>query len=216
LRYAFSRRASVVCLSDFGFGQQCHFPESLRGICTNLYDCGADGIYIFNFPCWTERLAVRPYHWLTGLEELRTAAPKPVLFAADHSRHRIPHIDQPAQLPVLLPSEGTREVAMYVGRAALPAWRAVLIVHSHGDIALSVNDVSARKMVWGAGGDAHRSEMFIEFFSHDGRDSGRAQPADCRTFYLDPGALEPGFNRIELRNEAGKDVEIERANLALW
>src|SRR5690606_37343658 len=94
-------RLPVYAGFDLGFGPQVHFPESLRGICSSLYDDQPDGLYLFNFPCWIERLAARPYHWLAGLDDPASAAAKPMVLSINHQRSRL-GVDQPAQIPLTI------------------------------------------------------------------------------------------------------------------
>ena len=202
---------------DFNFGNQTHFPESLRGICTSLYDCGADGIYAFNFPCWTEYLLARPYHWLVGLERPETASAKPLLLAVDTTLHKISGVDQPGQLPATLPAGGTLALTLHVPRAALPAWRALALVHSHGDVGLAVNGCPASLLRLGQMlAQAHRSEIFCEFVDQYHNTQARPQPSDCRGFTVAPAALQAGDNTLLLTNLGGADLVIERVNLGLW
>jgi hypothetical protein len=202
---------------DFGFGDQSHFPESLRGACSNLYDCGADGIYLFNFPCWTEYLAARPYHWLRGLDTPRGAAEKPLLLAVDHARHRQAGIDQDAPLPAALPSGGEVTLPLWLPARALPAWRSLCLIQSGGDVALSLNGQPATPAGWWPDAStAHRSEIFVEFIDQYWNKDARPRPEDCRTFRVDPAALRPGWNQFAIANRAGRDLEVKRANLALW
>jgi len=202
---------------DFGFGRQSHLPESLRGVCTSLYDCGADGIYLFNFPCWIEYLAARPYHWLAGLDDPHMAAAKPLLLAVDHKQYRVPGVDQEGQVPATLLVDGALTLYLYVPQAALPAWRGLCLVHSHGDVALTVNDRSASEVRYSqepAG--AFRSEIFLEFVDQYWQKDARPKPENCRTFRIDPTWLRAGINQLILTNLAGTDLDIERVNLALW
>lgn len=202
---------------DFGFGRQAHFPESLRGICSNLYDGGADGVYIFNFPCWVERLAARPYHWLAGLEDSATAAAKPLLVSIDHSRHRVAGVDQAGVLPVALPAGESIDLELYVPAAALPAWRAMLLTHSGGDVALAVNGQPARESSRAQHQDSClRTEIFLEFADQFHQQGTAPEPADCRTFRPDPEALRPGVNQLRITNGADAELTIDRINLALW
>ncbi len=211
------KRIPVYAGFDFGFGYQKHFPESLRGICASLYDCGADGIYVFNFPCWTEYLAARPYHWLRGLEDLETAAAKPLLFAVDHGCHRIAGVDQKAQIPATIPVGGRLEVAIWVPAAALPIWRGLCLVHSHGDVSIEINGHPTRGIHLGQKPTgAFRSEIFLEFVDQYWDKDTRPKPEDCRAFRVDPAHLRVGSNQFGIANLAAGDLEIERVNLALW
>ena len=198
---------------DLGFGWQTHIPESLRGVCANLYDCGADGVYLFNFPCWIERLPARPYHWLDGLD----TPSKPMLIAADHGRSRVAGVDRAAAIPAVLAPGESLTVPLYVAGSALPPWRALCLVHSGGDVTLAVNGVPAddeRRPATPAG--PYRSELFVEFINHYRRHVGRAKPEDCRVFRVDPSALRRGGNEFVFTNPTGEERQIERVNLGLW
>jgi hypothetical protein len=212
------RRIPVYAGFDFGFGQQLHFPESLRGICSCLYGDGADGIYVFNFPCWSEYMAATPYHWLCGLERPDTAAAKPLLLAVDHRRNRVPGVDQEARIPATMAPGRSLMVDLRVPSAALPAWRGLCLVHSHGDVTLDINGHPGREI----GCDqraACRSEIFVEFVDQHHNKSlkdARPKPEDCRIFSVDPAHLRAGANQITLVNVAAEDIEVKRVNLALW
>jgi hypothetical protein len=205
---------SIIGGFDMGFGWQVHFPESLRGISSTLYDCGSDGVYLFNFPCWIEYLASRPYHWLSGLGNPQTASAKPLLLAVEHSQYKMDGIDQPGQLPTALPSKGRLELTIYVPRTALPAWRALILVHSHGDIALSVNDSEAKAVHFNKG---QRYALFVEITLPEYQPpEGIIKQEDCRVFRLNDQALTPGINRLRLQNLTDQALMIERVNLGLW
>lgn len=202
---------------DFGFGRQTHFPESLRGISTCLYDDGADGIYIFNFPCWNEYLAARPYHWLCGLEDPATAARRPLLLAAEHGQHRIVGVDQDAALPATLTAGSVLTIELRIPKAALPSWRGICLLHTHGDVLLAVNGHPAIEVRWSHKEiGAFRSEIFLEFADQYWDKAARPKPEDCRVFKVDPSVLEGGPNRIDITSVADAGIEIERVNLALW
>jgi len=202
---------------DFGFGAQHHMPESLRAICTSLYECGADGIYIFNFPCWSQYLQARPYHWLSNLDHAATASAKPLLFAVQHNRHRIAGVDQTGQLPVKLAAGTELTLTLELPAAALPAERALLLVHSHGDIGVSINGVMAAPMHSGNGhGSTYRSEIFCEFVDQYFAVGNRPKPEDCRNFSVAATALRSGTNTLVLTNPGPAELEIERVNLGLW
>ncbi len=206
----------VVGGFDFEFGRQPHFPESLRGICTSIYDCGSDGVYIFNFPCWNEYMAARPYHWLAGLGRPETAAAKPLLLAVEHRHNRKFGADQPGQLPVKLQPNGALDLSLHVPRAALPAWRALALAHSHGNITLSVNDREAELVAYSKGWlGGQRHALFMDFAMPHKMEE-RVKPEDCRVFRVAPEHLLPGGNRISLKNKTDHELEIESLNLGLW
>ena len=195
---------------DFGFGHQAHSPESLRGVASNLYGCGSDGLYVFNFPCWTEYVGARPYHWLQGLDDPASAATKPLLLSVAHARHRVPDVDLPPQVPVALQPGESVELEIYVAGAALPARRALVLVHSGGDISATLNGAASTPLP-----QLNRSELFPEFVAHANVES-RPDREDCRVLRIDPAALVGGFNRLAITNNADRALTIERVNLGLW
>jgi len=202
---------------DLGFGWQPHFPESLRGITSALYDCGSEGVYLFNFPCWIEYLVARPYHWLSGLGNPRTAAVKPMLLAVEHSNHKMADIDQPWQLPMVLPSRETVDLTIYVPRIALPTRKAMILVHSHGDIMLNVNERSVMEVRFhDSSVGAYRNALFMEITLPDWKPEGTVKLEDYRVFRLDDQALVSGVNHLRLKNLTDRELEIERVNLGLW
>jgi len=196
---------------DFGHGLQNHCPESLRAAALSLYDCGADGIYVFNFPCWQEHLAARPYHWLAGIEHPSTAARKPLLFSISCQHHRVPNVDLPGELPKPLPAGGGLTLSIHVPRLALPAARALFLVHSCGDIALRVNGSQVLELP-----TLRRSELFAEYIDPERSKDYRPRRDDCRVFQAAPSLLRAGANELVLVNRSVKDLEIKRVNLGLW
>ena len=197
---------------EFGHGLQIHCPESLRAAAAGLLDSGADGIYVFNFPCWTEYLGARPYDWLSSLAKPETAAQKPLLFSASHILHRIPDVDLPGQLPASLHIGGQLEVEITIPEGVLPPRRVAILVHSCGDFTLRVNDRDAR-----AHHMLRRAELFVEYIpQEDQNDLARPRNQDCRFFQVDPEALQPGINTLKMFNTSNRDLQIERVNLGIW
>jgi hypothetical protein len=208
-----NRPVPIYAGFDFGFGDQTHFPESLRGACTSLYDCGADGIYIFNFPCWIEHLAARPYHWLSGLDRAETAAAKPLLFAIDHNRHRREGIDQPAPIPVTVEAGTSTVVTLVLPEPALPASRAILLIEGQNNVRLEVNGQAMRELAYGNGPGESRSSLFLEY-ARVGQ--ARTSAAEFHNFRVEPRLLRPGPNLFKLSNAGSERIGIERINLGLW
>jgi hypothetical protein len=195
---------------EHGHGPQAHCPESLRGAALSLYGCGADGLYLFNFACWNEYLVARPYHWLEGLEDPQGCAKKPLLFSVPHSMHRIAQVDLPGQLPVGVPAGEQVELALHVPAAAFPAWRAMFLVQSGGDLGLLVNGEEVPESP-----TPRRATIFAEytlgwFAEHAPADE------DCRVFRSGGEALRARANELTVVNRAGKDLEIKRVNVGLW
>ena len=196
---------------DFNHAAQDHCPESLRATATSLYDCGFDGIYVFNFPCWAERVVARPYDWLEGLEDPASACGKPLLFSVSLDHHRIAGVDLPAQLPAKVRAGGGAELSLYLPRRALPTWRAYLLVRSGGDIRLHVNGVAAEEL------PARRhARLFVECIDYYVSQGLCPAREDNRVFRFDPSVLKAGENALTVENISGGDLEIKRVNLGLW
>jgi len=195
---------------DFNHATQNHCPESLRATCSSLYACGADGIYLFNFPCWNEYLAARPFHWLDGLDDPGHAARKPLLFSVSHRTHRIGHVDLAGVLPVTIPAGGRREFVLVLPEPVLPAARARVLLHAGGATAVAVNGRPCEEL------PSRRRELFLEYVDHAWQKDNLPKNVEARTFRADPGALRAGENAISIENLATADSDVHRVNLGLW
>ncbi|MBM3215534.1 hypothetical protein FJZ36_11535 [Candidatus Poribacteria bacterium] len=195
---------------EFEHGTQVHCPESLRAVALSLFDSGADGIYVFNFPCWTEYIAARPMHWLDDMATPERAAAKPLLFSASHRRYRLADVDQQGVLAFTLGPGGIGYFPIRLPSAALPARRALALVHSGADVSLEVNNVPATELPF-----LRRAELFPEFVPHRAMEE-RPRSTDCRVFEVEPDALRAGHNQFGIRNDAEENTTIQRVNLGLW
>jgi hypothetical protein len=197
---------------EFGHGYQSHCPESLRAAALGLYDSGADGIYVFNFPGWTEYLAARPYHWLDCLGKSRACEEKPLLFGVAHTARRL-DMDLPGQLPVSLQPGESVGLNLHVPGVALPARSALVLVHSFGDVSLSVNGHEA------ADPDnpyRRRTYIFVEFPDPSMPADQQARDEDTRVFPVNPMHLKPGVNELSIRNTSQETLSVVRVNLGVW
>ncbi|MBN1351395.1 hypothetical protein JXJ21_18405 [candidate division KSB1 bacterium] len=195
---------------DFGHAPQNHCPESLRAAVTSLYDSGADGIYVFNFPCWQERLVAAPYHWISELHDPRKAAQKPLLFSVPHLRFR-KNVDLPYQLPSKISAGKSGEFSLPLPSAVLPVRRSRILIHSAGDIALAVNGELAEELP-----RKRRSEIFVEFINDGWLGQHRPPKDETRIFRLKPACFRAGENTLRIENLTGKALEICRINVGLW
>jgi hypothetical protein len=195
---------------EFEHGVQVHCPESLRATALNLYDCGADGIYLFNFPCWTEYIASRPYHWIAPFASPETASAKPLLFSLTNRQHRLASVDLAGVLPVAVPPKETVELTIRLPERAFPARRSLVLVHSGGDVTLSVNGKRSDELAF-----LRRSELFPEYVPHAQHDR-RPKNEDCRVFNVPVGTLRVGENRLAFENVSNTELRLERVNLGLW
>jgi len=205
---------------DFAFDTTYHHPESLRGVAAAMHDRGADGVYLFNFPCWIEYLADRPYHWLAGLDRPHAAA-KPMLLSVDHAHFRQTHCDGPAVLPrTLAAGEDALPLSIRVPRCALPAARGLVLIHSDGEVEASMNGQPLRPWRYRKrdhpGAFHGRSELFMQYHDHHRFVKKRPAFDDCRVFRLDPAFLRAGANRIDLHPRGSDILTLERLHLGLW
>lgn len=194
---------------DFGHGQQFHCPESLRAACLGLYDSGADGINLFNFPCWREYVPDVPYHWLEGLDVPATAARKPLLFSVAHRHFRAP-VDLPWILPVDLAPGARAVVPLRLPALALPATEARLLIKARGPCQLTFNGAELSSTLPPAG-----TGLFEEH-QDPTPPSTQAAPTLPACFRLDPHLLRAGENVLTLSPSSVAAVTVDRINLGLW
>jgi hypothetical protein len=138
------------------------------------------------------------------------AAQKPLLFSVSHKRHRVSNVDLSGQLPVQLQHGKDVSLSIHIPKVALPAQRAVILVHSGGDIALEINGNATDEFP----SSRRRSEIFVEYIDHNCEH--RPAKEDCRIFRLNTDLLKTGENTIGIVNKAGIDLEIGRVNLGIW
>jgi hypothetical protein len=212
-RAMFGPRMPIYASMEIEHGWQHHNPESLRAAATGLYDCGADGISLFNFVSHWEFGAV-PYDWLAGLESPVTAARKPLLFSVPDLKYR-KEMDQPGILPVQVPAHSAVTVPLPLPGPALPAWRARLLIAADAPLAASL-DGHAIELI----PTLHPTELFVEYVPPSNKFSnisGHRPTREQSHFYrFDAALLQAGANSLELRNETDNPIEVRRINLGLW
>ena len=96
------RPVPIYACIEVGYSALHHSEQTLCGAALGLLDSGADGIYLFNFPCWREMLPHPPWAWVTSLHNPELLLHKELGFALLNQSHRIPHVDLPTPLPVRL------------------------------------------------------------------------------------------------------------------
>jgi hypothetical protein len=199
---------------DLEHGAQRHSPESLRAAVTGLYASGADGINIFNFPCWIEKVGAVPYDWLQGLESPASAARKPLLYSVPTVRFRRAY-ELPGLLPAKVAAGGTVTLPLPVPAAALPIARARILVtgvpHATKDFAVKLN---GQALEWLP--KQKSPELFVEFSGPGDLPGRRPAPEASRTYRFDPALLRAGDNLLEISNGAATDAEVLTVNLGLW
>lgn len=196
---------------DMEHGAQRHSPESLRAVATSLYASGADGLNLFNFPCWIQATGSVPYSWLAGLESPATAARKPMLFSVPTKRFRREY-EQPGLLPAKIPAGGRIRLPLPLPPGALPAARVrVLVTGVAGELGAALNGAPLEWMA-----KLKSPELFVEFNGPADAPDRRPAPAASRTYRGDAGTLRAGDNVLELTNPSGAEVEVRTVNLGLW
>ena len=188
------RPVPIYACIEFGFGgwgeQRSHSERSIRSAAMGLYDCGADGVYVFNFPCWREYQADPPYHWLPQLSDPGLLKGRPLLFPLITSLHRVPGVDLPAPLPAEIAGNAARTFSLDVPAAA---------------VASGNRPTSARLRVAPDGGfDA----------AWNGRNLARLEGEDG-VFAVPVEALRPGANGITLANPSPRPVQVTQVDLEL-
>jgi hypothetical protein len=198
---------------DYAHGWQIQSPESLRAASTSLYDCGADGIYIFNFPCWSQQSISIPTHYLPPLANPETACQKPLLFSLPIIHHIRKEItDEAGVLPVSISPNQKCDLRIQLPPKALPAGRAMLHIVGPGDFELSVNGKPTTELQ-----SRRRRQLIPSAIGNDGWMSEFSYTAeDCRAYRFDPSALQPGSNTLTFTNTGNEPSDICQLNLGLW
>jgi len=196
--------------TDLNHSGRVHTPETYRAWSLNMYDQGADGLNIFNFPCWTEYLAARPYHWIADLDNPKKLVGKSALYTLINSYHRVPEVDQPTQIPTKLTAEELVQLKLWLPKLALPAARAMVLVHSGGNLDLTINGqiVAPRRLPLA-------SDIFPPYLDEE---AIKRQPKkeNCGIFDINPQLLQVGANEISLTNQSGLEQTIDRFDLGLF
>lgn len=195
--------------TDMNHSGRCHTAESYRAWALSMYAQGADGLNLFNFPCWTEYLAEQPYDWIADLDDIEKIKNKPALYTLVNNFYRVANIDQPTPLPVTIASGKSAKISFFIPESALSASRALFLIASSGDFAFSVNgnnlDVP-RKVASG--------NIFLMFTDQD--TLNREPKADqCRTYTIPPEKLKTN-NSLEILNKSSENITISRLDLGLW
>jgi hypothetical protein len=197
---------------DFAHGWQIHSPESLRATASSLYACGADGIYLFNYPCWTQYTVARSEAMATGLSRPETACTKPLLFSLPITHHvRKDVIDGPGVLPIRVEPGTSVDTELFLPDRALPARRVLAHIVGPGAFTLEINHQSALDLP-----DRGRTEIFPWYGGRDGwMKEFSFTEADCLAFRVPPESLQPGPNTVTFTNTGNEPATIRRFNLGL-
>lgn len=198
---------------DFAHGWQIHSPESLRAAASSLYACGADGIYLFNYPCWGQFTVARSEILAAGLSRPETACAKPLLFSLPVTHHiRKEVIDGPGVLPLTVAPGTSVTVDLFLPDLALPVKRALAHIVGPGEFALECNGLAALDLP-----DRRQTEIIPWY---EGRDGWLKEfsftKEDCQAFRVPPASLPPGQNVLTFTNQGPEPATIRRFNLGLF
>ena len=196
--------------TDLNHSGRCHTVESYRGWALSMYDQGADGLNLFNFPCWTEYIGEQPYEWIADLNDPNKLTHKPALYTLVAGYHRIGGVDQPTPLPVTIhPAKGV-DLVMKLPRIALPASRALLLTAASGEVQVSVNGTRLSHS-W----RAPSGNLFMPFM--DAELLNREPPAaECRVFMVPPALLRGGDNILTITSSGKSASDLRRVDLGVW
>jgi len=194
---------------------QIQTPESLRACAMCLFEDGADGMLIFNFPDWDlQHVALPPYYWLKDLDTYEKTLTKPLLFSLEHEMFRVPDIELPYQLPANIEPGSSTDLTINLPNGAFPYVHALALLDSGTDVALSINNQPVKDL---NNKFRQRRSLFPDEIiecrqipNYDNSDSR------FRIFRIDPNTLVPGNNTLKITNTSGQNVKIDRVNIGMW
>jgi hypothetical protein len=195
--------------TDMNHSGRCHTVESYRAWAFSMYDQGADGLNLFNFPCWTEYIAEQPYDWIADLNDPQKIK-KPALYTLVNNSHRVPNIDQPTPLSLTVEAGKNAELDLYLPGHAFPASRALFLLAVNGSYEFSINGENFGKPRKTASGS-----IFLIFMDQDALN--REPKADiCGMFIVPANAIHSGENKLRVMNTGNENLVIQRLDLGLW
>jgi hypothetical protein len=199
----------VYAGTDMNHSGRCHTVESYRAWALSMYDQGADGLNLFNFPCWTEYIAEQPYDWIADLSDPNKIR-KPALYTLINNHHRIPNIDQPTPLPLAIEAGKSAELDLYLPSYAFPVARALFLLAINGSYAFFVNGMNLGKPKKVPSGN-----IFLMFTDQD--TLNHEPKADiCGTFNVPTSFIHSGENKLTITNTGDDSLTIQRLDLGLW
>lgn len=111
---------------EIGHSGKNHSEASLHAAGLGLLDSGADGLYLFNFPCWRESRQAPPWYWVPPMRNSTLLARGALEFPLINGHHRIGGVDLPAPLPVTLGPGESAELPLRLPAAAVEGFESVL------------------------------------------------------------------------------------------
>ncbi len=111
---------------EFGYSGKPHTEATLHAAALGLYDSGADGIYLFNFPCWRETQEAPPWSWAPQLKDPALLTCNALEFPLINGTNRVPNIDLPAPLPITLQPGESKTLPLTLPKAAVSGLEKVM------------------------------------------------------------------------------------------
>ncbi len=105
-------KVPIYACIEHGYSGKPHTEATLHAAALGLYASGADGIYLFNFPCWRETQEAPPWSWVPQLKDPALLACNTLEFPLINDKIRVPNIDLPAPLPVTIQSGETKTLTL--------------------------------------------------------------------------------------------------------
>jgi len=206
-----SQSMPIYAGADMNHGGRIHTPESYRGWALSMHDQGADGLNVFNVPCYAERIDESPYYWVADLNDPQKLTRQPTLYTLPSNIHRVAGIDQTAPLPITLEPGQSAERSLHLPAAALPA--------SHARLLIAADGVGLQPTVNGQKLARPRSKrppnIFPPFLTE--RVIPREPAKDHGHVYrLSPQILRSGPNILSFTNASDSKLTIERVDLGFW
>ena len=140
------RPVPLYAAIEFGYAGRSHREETIRAAALGLWDSGADGIYLFNFPCWREQQPHPFWSWVSQLGDPESMRGRDLVFPLINQHHRVGGVDLPSPLPVTIPVGETRSLTLRLPHAAMAPDQAPisarLTLEGATNAAARINDVA--------------------------------------------------------------------------
>jgi hypothetical protein len=188
---------------EFGYSGKPHTEATLHAAALGLYESGADGIYLFNFPCWRETQEAPPWSWVPQLKDPALLTCNTLEFPLINGTNRMPDIDIPALLPVTLQPGESKTLPLTLPRAVVDENLGLRGGHTPpappmaGGVCPAISSLDKITAV----------RFTCE--ASDGVEAKLNGEVPSAT------AVRPGENTVELRNPGTEAVTVTEARLAL-
>lgn len=119
LRALIGKDMPLYAAIEIGHSGRNHTEASLHAAGLGLYGSGADGLYLFNFPCWRETQEAPPWSWVPPLRDPQWLTLGALDFPLINGAHRVAGVDLTAPLPLTVPPKQTVSMVWPLPRQAV-------------------------------------------------------------------------------------------------